>query len=441
MRSLLLLFAVALLTASCEKKTIIHETDSDLVRIQQRTNDRKLISLSIMDRNGLSETISAKDRIKNYENTNFLTAQPYQKVLRVFAKDKNGDALSLITSYYPTGQIRQFLECSNGRAAGRYIEWHTNGQKKLQATILGGHADLDEKSLTTWEFNDVSYCWNEEGKLIATIPYAHGLLEGPSQYYYPSGAISETIPYHKGEIDGDVLNYDESGATLESTHYVNGIKTGKSVGFWPNGKPQWDEEWQDDLLQQGRYCNQEGTLVSEVVNGQGKRTLFGETSPSETQSYNRGRQEGEVLLYNEKGTITRRLFVKDGEKHGLETYYWAFNPTQPKLTIQWEKGQMHGNVKTWYENGTPESSREMSHNLKQGHLTAWYQDGMLMLIEEYEKDRLVRGDYLPPGSNKPISQVINGKGVATFYEADGTFRTRITYTDGKPVLDDLLSER
>ncbi|MBS0634334.1 MAG: toxin-antitoxin system YwqK family antitoxin [Verrucomicrobia bacterium] len=440
MRPILFLLIVAALTA-CEKKAIIHEHDADLVRIQHRTNDATLLSISIMDRNGLSETVSAKERVKNYENTNFLTAQPYQKVLRVFAKDKHGDALSIITSYYPTGQIRQLLECSNGRASGRYIEWHTNGQKKLQATILGGHADLDEKSQTTWSFNDTSYCWDEEGKLIATIPYAHGLLEGTSNYYYPSGVLSEAYPYHKGEIDGDAISFDENGNILESTHYSQGVKTGKSVGFWAENKPQFEEDWQDDMLQKGSYYNQEGQLLSEITNGTGVRTIFGDIGPSETQNYIHGRPEGEVVLFDEKGTVTRRLSVKDGEKHGLETYYWTFNPSQPKLTIEWVRGQMHGTVKTWYENGSPESSREMSHNLKQGHLTAWYSDGKIMLIEEYEKDRLVRGDYLKPGSNKPVSQVINGKGVATFYESDGTFRTRITYHDGKPVLDDLLSER
>lgn len=426
---------------SCDKKTIIQSHDPDLVQIQERTNELKLISISIMDRNGLSETISTKERLKNYENSNFLTAQPYQKVLRVFAKDKQGDALSIVTSYYPTGQIRQFLECYNGRAHGRYLEWHANGQKKLQSSVLGGAADLDEKSQTTWAFHEISYCWNEEGKLIAEMPYAQGILEGVSRYYYPSGELSEAIPYHKGEIDGDSLSYETNGALLESTHYVNGIKSGKSLGYWQDSKPQWDEDWKDDLLQSGHYYDQNAALICTIENGNGKRCIFGDIGPLELQEYANGRPEGEVVIFDDKGTIVRRLFVKNGDKHGDEIYYWPKNPSQPKLSIHWDKGQVHGAVKTWYENGTPESSREMSRNLKQGTLTGWYQDGQLMLIEEYEKDRLIRGDYLKKGTTTPITKVRDGKGIATFYDNDGTFRTRVTYTDGKPVLDDLLSER
>ncbi len=435
----LLLACIAL--TGCDKKTIIHSDDPDLVNVQERTNAARLVSISIMDRNGLSETISAKERLKNYENSNFLTAQPYQKVLRNFAKDKKGIALSIITSYYPTGQIRQFLECSNGRAHGRYIEWHPNGQKKLQSSILGGAADLDEKSQTTWAFHESSYCWNEDGKLIADMPYAQGLLEGVSRYFYATGELSKEIPYNKGSIDGNSLTYDETGELLESTHYKNGIKTGKSCGFWQGSKVQWDETWKDDLLQEGSYFNQDATLICSVENGNGKRCIFGEEGPIEIQEYVKGQPEGEVVIYDEAGTTTRILYVKNGEKHGPETYYWPNSSSQPKLTIDWNNGQIHGTVKTWYEDGTPESSRDMSRNLKQGLLTAWYKDGKLMLIEEYEKDRLIRGDYLKKGSSKPITQVVDGKGIATFYDNDGTFRTRVTYLDGKPVVDDLLSER
>ncbi len=437
-----LLFVLLLLACSaCQKEAMYHYDDPDLVQMQQKVHAQKLVSISIMDRNGLSETISAKERVKNYEHANYLNAQPYQKVLRVFAKDKNGDALSIITSYYPTGQIRQYLECSNGRAHGQYLEWHPNGQKKLKSLILGGAADLDEKSQTTWAFNETSYCWNEDGKQVATIPYSRGILEGNSCYYYPSGKISEIIPYKKGKIEGEVLSYDEDGVVIETTNYVEGVKNGPAKAYWPGSKLQSDELWKDNLLQEASYYDPNGTLVAKIAQGSGKRALFADTFMSEMQEYRSGVPEGEVLIFDEAGNVLKRLFIKDGEKNGLETYYWKQNPTLAKLAIQWDKGQIHGTVKTWYADGTPESSKEMSRNLKQGLFTAWYQDGKIMMIEEYEKDKLVRGDYIKHGSTKPVSQVIDGKGVATFFDADGTFRTRVTYLDGKPVIDDLLSER
>lgn len=427
---------------SCQSHTpIVHENDPDLVQLQTKTHDLKLASINIMDRNGLSETISTKDRLKNYENNNFLTSQPYQKVLRVFAKDKSGNAFSIITSYYPTGQIKQYLEVNNGRARGRYLEWHPNGQKKLQATVLGGNADLDEKSQSGWAFDETSYCWNEQGTLVAAMAYARGTLEGTARYYHNAGSLSEEIPYVKGEIEGTAIVYNASGTIIEKTGYAKGLKEGSSLGFWSDGTPCWNELWQEDLLQEGTYFEQNGTSTCGITAGNGKRCLFGDVKPLEIQQYINGKPEGEVLIFDEKDLCTRRLQVKDGEKHGEEIVYWPHRPEIAKVSIPWAHGKIHGTVKTWYEDGTPESSKEMSQNLKQGLLTAWYRDGKLMLIEEYEKDRLKRGDYLKKGELKPVSQVIDGKGVATFFEADGTFRARIGYHEGKPAVEELLTER
>jgi len=434
-------FFLCLLLCACQNHTIVHESDPDLVQLQTKTHELKLVSINIMDRNGLSETIGAKDRLKNYEYVNFLTSQPYQKVLRVFAKDKAGNAYSIITSYYPTGQIKQYLEVNNGRANGRYVEWHQNGQKKLQATVLGGNADLDEKSQSGWAFDETSYCWNEQGTLVAAISYARGVLEGIARYYHTDGALSEEIPYVKGEIEGQAIVYNSTGAILEKTNYAKGLKEGSSLGFWSTSASSWKEEWHEDLLQEGTYLDQNGTSLCSIKAGNGKRCIFGDTKPLEFQEYINGKPEGEVLIFDEKDVCTRRLYVKDGEKHGEEIFYWLSNPQLAKISIPWVQGQIHGTVKTWYEDGTPESTKEMSHNLKQGLLTAWYRDGKLMLIEEYEKDRLHRGDYLKKGELKPISQVIDGKGVATFYEPDGTFRARISYHEGKPAVEELLTER
>ena len=57
-------FLLFILLAGCASKSA---TSDDLVSIQ------------ILDRNGFSETISAKDRLKNYEQADFTAPQPYQK--------------------------------------------------------------------------------------------------------------------------------------------------------------------------------------------------------------------------------------------------------------------------------------------------------------------------------------------------------------------------
>ncbi len=99
-----------------------------------------LTSINIIDRNGMSETISTEDRMKRYEHVDFLTEQPYQKVLRIYSRDQHGDIRAFVTSYHPNGHPKQYLEIVNNRAHGSYREWHSNGTLKLETYVIGGEA-------------------------------------------------------------------------------------------------------------------------------------------------------------------------------------------------------------------------------------------------------------------------------------------------------------
>ena len=94
---------------------------------------------------------------------------------------------------------------------------------------------------------------------------------------------------------------------------------------------------------------------------------------------------------------------------------------------------IQGIVKTWYDNGIQESSRQMSMNKKNGISTAWFRDGSLMLIEEFQDDALVRGEYHKKGVDHPTSKVVDGNGEATLYDAEGNFLKKIVYISGRPI--------
>ena len=102
--------------------------------------EENLVLIQIQDRNGLSETISNPDRLVTYDKIDFLSSQPYQKVLRVFRKE--GQNRSVITTYHPNGSTWQLLEAKEMRAFGTFREWFPNGAKKIEATVIGGSADL-----------------------------------------------------------------------------------------------------------------------------------------------------------------------------------------------------------------------------------------------------------------------------------------------------------
>lgn len=93
---------------------------------------------------------------------------------------------------------------------------------------------------------------------------------------------------------------------------------------------------------------------------------------------------------------------------------------------------MQGIIKTWYENGALESQKEICQNKKSGTCFAWYRSGSLMLVEEYENDRLTRGEYYRLGEKLPISKIDKGRGLATLFDSEGHLLQKVQYLEGKP---------
>ena len=152
----------------------------------------------------------------------------------------------------------------------------------------------------------------------------------------------------------------------------------------------------------------------------------------ELQEYQNGVQEGRVKVFDEGENLISLYSMKLGEKQGEQIDYFP-SSKQTKLLLTWNAGVLQGAMKTWYENGQLESQREMSENCKQGLLSAWYRNGALMLVEEYDNDKLLKGEYYRIGERIPISQIEKGKGLATLFNPEGNFLRKIAYQEGKPI--------
>jgi len=399
-------------------------------------NHPRLSSINIIDRNGLTESISGRDRLANFEKVNFLNAQPYQKVMRIYGRMPNGDIKAYITSYHPNGQIKQFLEVVNNRAHGMYREWHDNGNVRVDATVLGGSGDLGPSHENTWLFEGVCRAWDDDGLLEAEISYAKGVQEGISTYYHKNGNIWKKVKYDKGLIDGQEETYLDNGVLLQVVGYQQGIKNGQMKRYW-NGKAIAAKETYDHgKLDMGVYYDTDGLLIAQINDGNGKRAIFGKKSLSELQEYINGELDGKIEVFTENGEMFSIFHVKNGQKHGEEIEYYpkkkSHSTSHQKISINWFEGNIQGLAKTWYQNGNQESQREMSNNTKNGLATAWYEDGNLMLIEEYDHDLLESAKYFKKGSKIPVSQVKDGNGIATIYDSHGNYVKKINYHNGQP---------
>lgn len=401
---------------------------------KSKQGEESIRSISFIDRNGMAETVSNKIRLKQYKDTDFQQRQSYQKILRIYDRDKNGNIKAKMTSYYANGQPKQYLEIVNSRAFGPYIEWHDNGKIKLQVCVIGGEPDLNKEAEESWLFDGHALVWDREGQQIADFNYEKGKLTGYSNEFHANGTVWRRTPYRDSLPHGTEETFLENGDLLQFVNYENGRRHGTSKRFWTPGELAVEEHFVQGKLEFGRYHDKQGHLVAQINDGDGFRATFSRNHISELHEFKNGIPEGEVKVFGSDRKLFRQYQVKNETKHGVETEYYE-QPhlrDQPKMSITWFEGKIQGIAKTWYENGVQESNREMSGNAKNGLATAWYQDGNLMLIEEYEFDKLVRGEYFRRGDKYPVSQVRDGKGTVTLFDPEGNFLQKINYQGGIP---------
>lgn len=395
-----------------------------------KNDDQGLTKVHLTNQKGFVETVTNKERLKEFENENALLHQPHKKIARVYKKGLENR--TVITTYHPNGQIYQLLESVGNKAYGNYKEWYPTGILKIQAFVIKGIPDIDISGQNSWAFEGKNEAFDQEGKLAASFNYLNGELMGDSIVYYPSGKIKEIKPYQNNLLHGLVESFDQKGASLEKTHYEMGIKVGYSYKYWKKNRPASEEKFDDGALESGVYFNSLGKLVSQVKKGVGKRALFQNDLSYELHEYVNGRPEGLVEIFDHDGHLTNSYYNRNGMKNGVETVYFS-KSKQKMLSIEWVNDKIHGKACTWYFNGNLESEKEMSLNKKQGISTAWYKDGSLMLIEEYDSNRLIKGKYFEKGNPNPISTLSKGTGLVTLFDSNGIFMKKIEYSGGRPV--------
>ncbi len=418
--SYFLFLCILLITSSCSYKNA--------------SDNQKLVSLQMIDRHGFNETISAPDRVRLYEQTDFLASQSYSKVIRVFSRTKSSPSKSIITSYHDNGQTHQYLEVENGRAHGVYKQWYPSGALQIKAFVIEGLGDVSNSSMSTWVFDKESVVFDENGVVLAKISYEKGDLQGNSAYFYENGQMRKLTPYEKNEIHGEELYYNKQGDIVGKFQYVKGLRDKESKYFGDEESPQFHEYYEKGKLIHAKYYDENNLLVSVVQKGNGLQTCYQKGVLHRQFEMKDGERKGKVYCYNLDGRLEREYSEINGDKHGEE---WLFDTTseekKPKVYLSWYEGKIQGRVKTWYPNGQLECEKQMHDNKKNGLLTAWYLDGTVMMIEDYENDQLLKGTYMKKGEKSPVSTITRGQGTATIYDAHGYLLRKVEYVKGAPV--------
>lgn len=394
----------------------------------------ELTHVQLIDRQGLKETLSAKERLDLIRKIDFNQPQPYKKVVRTFKRQHR--VISVITQYHSNGQLAKYIETEGGRAKGKYLERYSNGHKKVEGMLIEGRGDISSSAQETYVFQGEATAYDEQERVQARFFYDKGLLEGDAKYYYSCGALKKTIPYSKDKPHGVMRTFLSDGETKASWPLNRGVLHGKAFGILDPDHPKFEEVYENGLLMDASYHDKNNKLIFAVQQGKGTKPFFECGTLKRTVSFNKGKIEGEIKEYSEKGHLVVKHFVKNQKKEGETRYYYppdTNNHSVPKLIIPYKEDNIHGVVKSYYPSGKVESEKEFSENKKQGLYCAWYEDGSLMIVEEYNKDELVEGKYMRKGDPFPLSKVKGGKGIATFFDLDGRITKKVEYAKGQPI--------
>jgi antitoxin component YwqK of YwqJK toxin-antitoxin module len=380
-----------------------------------KADPNEICCLQLTHRDGLEETISDKGKLKSYRGTDFTQPQNFMRVIK--HKKNSGQRESCIMTYHDNGSLAALLEIKNSRAHGKFYQYHDNGVLYIQSNVTEGKADLSDEAKRSFVFEGPVKIFDQASNLITKMYYKLGRLEGALLDYWQNGAIKSKSLYTSGKLEDRRTFYNKEGQLIGEKNYHDGVKQGLS---------KWDmhytEHYENGLLITGHYTNS-----FKVENGNGVKPYFQNQKLVRTVQIQNGLENGEQRLFSPSGHLINKFTMINGKKEGLESCYFDNNNKELELQIPWLEDEIHGMVKTYYQNQKLETQTEMVKNKKCGLSITYYDNGALMMMETYKKGKLIQGKYYPINDTTLSSSIENGSGLATIYTKSGELLRTIQY--------------
>jgi antitoxin component YwqK of YwqJK toxin-antitoxin module len=246
---------------------------------------------------------------------------------------------------------------------------------------------VSEKYVHKYGFGLSEAEWDQraqEGQVISTLKsgvtitrsYENGTLHGPTTYTFPKSSKVEKI-----------LLYDQGDLLKEITQDTNGIPVREEtyefddrliLTFWNDkGVPLSIEEYNGELLVDGKYYSSEHELEAQVENGNGFRTKRDRLGLLISKDQIVDGKMTARTTYHPTGQIHTVSHYEDYILHGEQTKYTSSG--RPLMNLSWDHGILDG-VKTIYRNGLKVSEVPYSKGQKNG--TELHYDDLGNLIAE-----------------------------------------------------------
>ncbi len=196
---------------------------------------------------------------------------------------------------------------ASGLRQGLWKEYYETGELKSKGYYK------NSSMINQWKF----YFENQEIEIIGKYNNK-GKKIGEWQWFYPNGELLMLENWRNGELDGEFFEYGEEGDTItagnyymdeedgdwyynnrgmiEKGAYYEGMRTGKWMVWYPDGKVAFDMNFDQDLYD-------------------GKYTAYWENGRVKVEGkYEAGIPIGVWLQYDEEGNVQLTTVYKDGKE-------------------------------------------------------------------------------------------------------------------------------
>jgi uncharacterized protein len=312
----------------------------------------------------------------------------------------------------------------NGKGEGEWEFYHPEGNLKAKGRFVN-----DEKN-GEWKF------FYDNGAPQSIELFVNGKLNGNTTTFYRSGGIKKQIVYKDDKAEGLVKGYNRFGVLLTEENYLQDELHGKTKNYYNEGLLKSEFNYENGKLngpfviyysdhsikEQGSYKNDEldgkyklnytnGVTESEGLYTTGKLTGIWTYKHKNGKLYYKVNMtekgiDGEMVKYNDDGSISSKEQYKEGVSTGVSEYYH-----QNKIYVTY-KNNSKGNVSElhYYD----KSGAEILSNKRNGK--SWP-------ITYYSP-------YGYKTSDKTFDQNENLVGEVVYYNAEGNIVAKELYQEG-----------
>ena len=317
--------------------------------------------------------------------------------------------------YDDEGRLEVVTMFKDGELDGKRTNYYTNGSRQTQMTVKNGNL-VD----TLYRFYSCNLLYSKEtlndeskregpttyyfksGKVMSTMNYANGELNGDHTSYYSNGQVKAKYTYDNGKLVGSYKSYHRNGAIEQEGQYENDLqvghwkiyhdngqleeegdfKEGYRVGIWkalgPNGKLSSETNYGETGKKTGVYkeYDLDGNLILELTY-KGEEIISYKTMDKTGKVLSEGTKEKKELEYkgyhlNGELSVSGNYY-KD-KRVGNWKYYNQYGVLKKEINYN-DEGKLEGTSKWYFDNGQVETIKKFKDDKLHGYFVDYYRNG------------------------------------------------------------------